>query len=231
MKVGVLIPAYNAGNTLGNVIERVPKSVSKIIVVDDGSSDDTYEVAKRYKGVIVLQHKQNKGYGAAQKTLFREGLKQKLDIMVILVSDKQSYPEEMDRLINPILDKKADVVLGSRALGNMKEGRMPFYKRIGNGLLTFIENIGFGTGISSFHDAYKAITKEALQKINFENFTDGYLFDTYFLVSTHKKNLRFIEVPVTTYYADGIKSGVNSLKYGLAILSLIVRYKLGYQKF
>src|SRR3989344_5114327 len=202
MNIGVLIPAYNAGKTLANVIQRIPKRVSTIIVVDDGSSDNTYEVAKSFKKVITVRHEKNGGYGAAQKTLFREALK-----------------------------RKAEVVLGSRVLGNMKRGKMPLYKRVGNKLLTRIENMGFSTNISSFHDAYKAVTREALQRIDFESFTDGYLFDTYFLVSVARKKMRFAEVPVTTYYEKGVKSGVNSLKYGLDIIWLIILYRLGYKNF
>ena len=231
MNIGVLIPAYNAGKTLANVIQRIPKRVSTIIVVDDGSSDNTYEVAKSFKKVITVRHEKNGGYGAAQKTLFREALKRKVDVMVVLVSDKQSYPEEMVRLITPIEERKAEVVLGSRVLGNMKKGKMPLYKRVGNKLLTRIENMGFSTNISSFHDAYKAVTREALQRIDFESFTDGYLFDTYFLVSVARKKMRFAEVPVTTYYEKGVKSGVNSLKYGLDIIWLIILYRLGYKNF
>ncbi|MBS3054162.1 MAG: glycosyltransferase family 2 protein [Candidatus Aenigmarchaeota archaeon] len=231
MNIGVLIPAYNAGKTLANVIQRIPKRVSTIIVVDDGSSDNTYEVAKSFKKVITVRHEKNGGYGAAQKTLFREALKRKVDVMVVLVSDKQSYPEEMVRLITPIEERKAEVVLGSRVLGNMKRGKMPLYKRVGNKLLTRIENMGFSTNISSFHDAYKAVTREALQRIDFESFTDGYLFDTYFLVSVARKKMRFAEVPVTTYYEKGVKSGVNSLKYGLDIIWLIILYRLGYKNF
>src|SRR3989338_379328 len=231
MNIGVLIPAYNAGKTLANVIQRIPKRVSTIIVVDDGSSDNTYEVAKSFKKVITVRHEKNGGYGAAQKTLFREALKRKVDVMVVLVSDKQSYPEEMVRLITPIEERKAEVFLGSRVLGNMKRGKMPLYKRVGNTLLTRIENMGFSTNISSFHDAYKAVTREALQSIDFESFTDGYLFDTYFLVSVARKKMRFAEVPVTTYYEKGVKSGVNSLKYGLDIIWLIILYRLGYKNF
>ena len=231
MNIGVLIPAYNAGKTLANVIQRIRKRVSTIIVVDDGSSDNTYEVAKSFKKVITVRHEKNGGYGAAQKTLFREALKRKVDVMVVLVSDKQSYPEEMVRLITPIEERKAEVVLGSRVLGNMKRGKMPLYKRVGNKLLTRIENMGFSTNISSFHDAYKAVTREALQRIDFESFTDGYLFDTYFLVSVARKKMRFAEVPVTTYYEKGVKSGVNSLKYGLDIIWLIILYRLGYKNF
>lgn len=227
MKVCIVIPAYNAGNTLEQVFSRIPKGdYHRIIVVDDGSSDNTVEVARRYD-VELIQHEYNRGYGGAQKSGYKRVLELNADVAVLLHADAQYAPEEMSSLIQAAVDKKADVVLGSRVLGGqMIDGGMPLIRYIGNRLLTMIENIAFGTKISEFHTGYRVYTLRALKILNFEDYTDDFHFDSEILLEAKEKGLRITEVPISTTYA-GEKSYLNPITYGMQVLLLIVRYRLG----
>src|SRR3989338_4828933 len=164
MKTVALIPAYNAGKTIEQVVKRIPKdAINQIIIVNDGSKDNTADVLsnlkKEYKNLKILIHEKNMGYGAAQKTLYKESLKTNADYIIILHADKQHYPEEIPSLITPLIEKKADVIMGSRTLmiKKLKDRQgMPLYKYIGSKFLTFLENIKFGTKLSTFHSGYRA---------------------------------------------------------------------------
>lgn len=223
-KVIAVIPAYNAEKTIKNVIQRIPqKLVNEIIVVDDGSKDRTYDVAIS-TGVKVIRHETNKGYGGAQKTGFKEALKDGATIIVLLHADGQHAPEEIPILLKSLTNKEVDVVLGSRALGKgMLKGKMPFYKFIGNRILTFVENMAFGTHISEFHTGYRAYKQNVLNQLNFENYTNDYHFDSEILLDVHEKKFKIEEVPISTHYGDE-KSYVNSFTYGMNIIFLILRH-------
>ena len=155
-KIIVVMPAYDVGKKVETVFKRVPESIlkkiSKFIVVNDGSTDNTANIlkllSKSYK-IKVISHNPNKGYGAAQKSGLKEALRMKADIVVLLHSDGQHAPEVMDNLLYPIEKNQADVVQGSRILGGkaLKEG-MPMYKYFGNRILTFIENLSYGMNMA-----------------------------------------------------------------------------------
>ncbi|MBC8274118.1 MAG: glycosyltransferase family 2 protein [Chloroflexi bacterium] len=227
MKICIVIPAYNAGNTLGQVFSRIPRGdYHRIIVVDDGSLDNTAEVARKHE-VELIQHEQNRGYGGAQKTGFKRALELGADIMVLLHADAQYAPEEMPKLIEAAVDQNADIVLGSRALGGqMIKGGMPLIRYIGNRLLTKIENMVLGTSISEFHTGYRVYTANALKSLDFEDYTDQFHFDSEVLFDAKKKGLKIVEVPIGTTYA-GEKSYLNPVTYGAQVLLLTLRYKLG----
>ncbi len=227
MKVCIVIPAYNAEDTLEQVFSRIPKEeYHRIIVVDDGSSDNTVEIARRHD-VELIRHEYNRGYGGAQKSGYKRVLELGADVAVLLHADAQYAPEEMLSLIKASVDHKADVVLGSRVLGGrMIDGGMPLIRYIGNRLLTKIENLAFGTRISEFHTGYRVYTSRALEILNFEDYTDDYHFDSEILVEAKEKGLKITEVPISTTYA-GEKSYLNPITYGIQILLLIIRYKLG----
>jgi len=226
LKVCIVIPAYNAETTLEQVFSRIPDGeYHRIIVVDDGSTDHTADIARKH-GVELLRHEYNRGYGAAQKTGYRRALELGADLTVLLHADAQYAPEEMPSLIKAAVDQDADIVLGSRVLGGeMLEGGMPLIRYIGNRLLTKIENLTLGTDISEFHTGYRVYTSRALKALNFEDYTDNFHFDSEILIEAKEKGFRIVEVPISTRYA-GERSYLNPVTYGIQVLLLILRYKL-----
>jgi glycosyltransferase involved in cell wall biosynthesis len=227
LKICIVIPAYNAERTLGQVFSRIPQGVyHSIIVVDDGSLDDTSEVARKHE-VELIRHERNRGYGGAQKTGYKKALELGADIAVLLHADAQYAPEEMPELIEAVVEQDADIVLGSRALGGeMIKGGMPFIRYVGNRLLTKIENLALGTDISEFHTGYRVYTANALKSLNLEGYTDQFHFDSEILFDAKEKGLKIVEIPIGTTYA-GEKSHLNPITYGIQVLLLILRYRLG----
>lgn len=229
MKTLVGIPAYNAELRIEETIERVLKQkVDGLVVVNDGSKDNTAQIldkiAKKHSKVHIITQ-ENKGYGGAHKTLLNYFKHSDFDYFVILHADGQHSPEEMVPMVAE-LEKGADVVLGSRALGDMIGGGMPYHKWFGNRVLTFIENLFFNTHISSFHCGYKACNKNAVNILDFQTMTSDFHFDSEFLVRTAKSKLKLVEVPITTiYFNDGV-SNVKIIKYTYSILEFIFKYQL-----
>ena len=231
----VVMPAYNAESKINGVINRIPRIYDKFIVVDDKSTDDTLQVLKKIKpkmkNMILLLHKKNKGYGGAQKTLFKEALKSNVDYAVLLHDDGQYDPKEMTNLLNVAIENNADIVLGSRILGGkMKEGGVPFYKQIGNKFLTALENIAFGTKITEFHTGYRVYSRQALRKIKWDKLTNKYYFDSEVILEILRNKLKIIEVPISVNYRENI-TAANPFTYGLEILYLIIRHIIGRIKF
>lgn len=224
MKTIIVIPAYNAEKTIESVFKRIPKnSYDKIIVVNDGSKDRTSEIVKKYN-VKLVEHKKNRGYGGAQKTGFKEALKDGADIIALIHADGQYSPEDLPKIKKPIEIGNADVVLGSRALhGKMLEGGMPLTRFIGNRFLTFIENLVLRTNISEFHTGYRIYSRKALESIRFDLNSDKYEFDSEILIQCKLKNLKIKEIPSPTRYAEEI-SYLNPWTYGLKIFKVLVNY-------
>ena len=235
MKIVIVMPAYNAGKTIVSVFKRIPQDfyakVFKIIVVNDGSKDDTLKIIKRlkkkYSKILLLNHAVNRGYGAAQKTGFNKAVALDADISVLLHSDGQYAPELLEKMVKPIADGKADVVMGSRFLGGgALKGGMPFYKYLGNRLLTKIENIAYKMNISEFHTGYMLYSKKALKTINFDRLSDTFHFDGEMVMMAGKKGLRIFEIGIPTRYAEE-KSHLKPIKYGFDVLKIIVKEKMG----
>lgn len=231
-KIVVIMPAYNAEKTIGDVFKRVPKDAYKrifeFIVINDGSEDDTENVVKnlkkKYKKIKLVNHEHNKGYGRAQKTGYREALKDGADIAVLLHSDGQYAPELLLEMIKPIEEGEADIVGGSRMLGGKAlEGNMPLVRYYGNIFLTKLENFVFRMNLTSYHDGYKAYSRKALEEIPFEKYSNDFYFDSEMLVGAKRKNLKIVEIPIPTRYA-GEKSYLNPIKYGFGVLGVIFKY-------
>lgn len=226
-RVLVGIPAYNAEVRVEETIRKtLREGVSGVLVVDDGSTDRTSEILDRLAAEepsVIVIHQRNRGYGGAHKTILAGFERSDADALVVLHGDGQHAPEEMGRLIEA-LRAGADVVLGSRALGNMLQGGMPLYKYVGNRVLTFLENLVFGTRISSFHCGFKACNRVAARAVPYDVMTDGFHFDGQFLVATCERGLKLAQVPVTTiYYPDGV-SHLRPMGYLADIAEFIVSY-------
>jgi glycosyltransferase involved in cell wall biosynthesis len=177
-KIVVVMPAYNAAKTLRITYADLPPAlVDQVILVDDGSSDDTVKIAREL-GLELFVHNRNYGYGANQKTCYREALKAGAEIIVMVHPDYQYDPKLLPRVIEPIERDEADVVLGSRLMeGNPMRQGMPWWKYVSNRFLTFLENRVFGLQLSEYHTGYRAYRRAALEAVNLETNSDNFLFD------------------------------------------------------
>jgi glycosyltransferase involved in cell wall biosynthesis len=228
-RVVVVMPAFNAARTLEMTYQELPHDrVSLVILVDDGSSDQTIEIARRLN-LRIFMHKQNYGYGANQKTCYTEALKAKADIIVMVHPDYQYDPTLLPELIRPIEEGKADVVLGSRLMGKspMSQG-MPWWKYVSNRFLTALENWVFGLKLSEYHTGYRAYKSTVLESVNLMMNSDKFVFDQEIIAQMVNGGFRIDEVPVPTRYFREASSAsfVNSCIYGLSILVVLVRYGL-----
>jgi glycosyltransferase involved in cell wall biosynthesis len=228
-KVIVVMPAYNAAKTLRITYDAIPMdNVDHVILVDDGSRDETLDIAKELK-LEVFVHARNFGYGANQKTCYTEALKAGADIVVMLHPDYQYDPTLLPNVIAPIKRGEADVVLGSRLLqGHVVAQGMPWWKFLGNRFLTWVENKILGLHLSEYHTGYRAYGRCVLEEIPFLLNSDNFVFDQEIIVQATHLGFRIDEVPVPTrYFSEASSAGFfASLNYGISILFLLSRYLL-----
>ena len=226
----VVMPAYNAARTLCETWEAIPAGAAdEILLVDDGSSDDTLEVARRLPiHTISLPH--NVGYGGNQKVCYLEALRLDADVVVMLHPDGQYDPVLLPRLVAPIADKEADLVLGSRMLepGEARKGGMPLYRFVANKALTKIENFALARNFSELHTGYRAYSRQFLETIPFLRNSDDFVFDTQLIAQAIAFDQRVVEVPIhTRYHADASSTSMRAnLVYGAATLGTMVQWKL-----
>jgi glycosyltransferase involved in cell wall biosynthesis len=228
-KIVVVMPAYNAAQTLERTWSDLPHHViDRVILVDDHSSDETIRVAREL-GLKLFAHDRNYGYGANQKTCYAEALRADAGIIVMVHPDYQYDPSLLPEIVRPIEEGRADVVLGSRLMGEspVKQG-MPWWKYIANRFLTKLENVVFGLRLSEYHTGYRAYNAEALKAVNFSMNSDGFIFDQEVMAQFVALGLRIAEVPVPTRYFPQASSAsfVQSSIYGLRILTVVTRYWL-----
>ncbi|OGP22300.1 MAG: glycosyl transferase family 2 [Deltaproteobacteria bacterium GWA2_57_13] len=228
-KVVVVMPAYNAAKTLRITYNAIPKEeVDHVILVDDGSTDETLKIANELK-LEVFVHTRNFGYGANQKTCYTEALKAGADIVVMLHPDYQYDPTLLPTLVAPMASSEADVVLGSRFLqGDVLQQGMPWWKYLGNRFLTWVENLVLGLDLSEYHTGYRAYSRSVLEKVPFLLNSDKFVFDQEMLVQAVHMGFGIKEVPVPTkYFPEASSAGfIASTIYGLSILLLLGRYLL-----
>ena len=234
--IGILVVAYNAAETLHDTLDRIPTEfrprISEIIVMDDASRDETFEVGAEWARThpalrtTVLRHTKNLGYGGNQKAGYKLAIERGLDIVVLLHADGQYAPEYLPQMVAPLARGEADAVFGSRMLddGGARRGGMPMYKLLGNRILTTIENRILGTNLSEFHSGYRAYSVKALCEIPFEYNSDAFDFDTQIIVQLAHGEKRIVEIPIPTFYGDEI-CYVNGLKYAVDVVKDVWTYK------
>jgi SAM-dependent methyltransferase len=235
LRVGVLVVAYNAATTLAQTLDRLPQSfvetVDHILVCDDASADDTYQVGLTYQSgsplpITVVKHPENLGYGGNQKAGYHWAIKHGLDVVVLLHGDGQYAPEVIETIVDPLLRGDADAVFGSRMLekGQARAGGMPLYKYVGNKILTTTQNKLTGLGLSEWHSGYRAYRVDALTDIELDSYSNDFDFDTEIILGLHGAGKRIVEVPIPTYYGDEI-CYVNGMKYARDVTSDVLWFK------
>ena len=213
----VCIPAYNEEKLIRNTVQKCLKYAEKIIVCDDGSVDSTSEEAKK-GGATIIRHEKNMGKGAALKTLFKSARDANADVMVTIDGDGQFLPEEIEKMMKPILEDKADVVIGYR-FDNSTE--MPAYRKIGNKFLDKITNIASELSFRDTQSGFRAYSKKAIKVIHFVN--DGFSADSEILIDASRKNLRISEEKVTVIYDTGEKtSTLNPVSHSAGVIASLV---------
>jgi glycosyltransferase involved in cell wall biosynthesis len=228
-RVVVVMPAYNAARTLEATYRGLAMDVvDEVILVDDVSHDETVDIAERL-GLKVVVHLQNRGYGGNQKTCYLEALRSGADVVVMVHPDNQYDSTLVPQMIQPILDGRADIVLGSRFLsGTALSGGMPWWKFIANRCLTVAENLVFDQNLSEYHTGFRAYSRRLLETVPFLLNSDDFVFDQEIMVQALCFGFRVGEVPVPTRYFPEASS-VNfrrSVEYGLDVLWLLWRYQL-----
>jgi glycosyltransferase involved in cell wall biosynthesis len=228
-KVIVVMPAYNAAKTLEKTLDDIPKDfIDDIILTDDASQDDTVRIAERL-GLRVFVHEANKGYGANQKTCYKEALKIGGDIMIMVHPDHQYDPTVIPHLIDPLLKEECDAVFGSRMLGGRPlEGGMPKWKYLANIFLTAVENATFYMYLTEYHSGLRAYSRKYLETVKFELNSDDFVFDSEIIAQGVIHNMRIREIPIQTrYFAEASQIGLGrSIVYGISILKTLIKYKL-----
>ena len=240
MKIGILIVAYNAQETLTKVLDRIPsdfvKQIDAILVCDDASTDDTHKVGLSYQiksqlPLTIVRHEINLGYGGNQKTGYQWALEKNLDLVVLLHGDGQYAPEYLPQMVEPIVSGRADVVFGSRMItqGGARQGGMPLYKFVGNKILTTLQNRLAKVSLTEWHSGYRAYSVASLRKINFLKNSDYFDFDSQIILQMIGARQRIVEIEIPTFYGDEI-SRVNGIKYGIKILIHTLKFRLSSNK-
>jgi len=224
----IFIPAYEAARTLEGVVRRIPDSVyqrvAEILIQDDASQDSTFCVASRLaeelSKVKVVRNSENLGYGSTKKKAYKYALDHEFDIVAMVHGDGQHAPEYLPKLLEPLYRGAADIVLGSRILGNALRGGMPIYKWLGNRLLTSVANLGLSINLTDYHTGYRAYTARALTIIDVGTCCDGHEISFEIICRAVKAHLTVAEVPVPTHYgADSRSISLStSVRYGLYVV-------------
>jgi glycosyltransferase involved in cell wall biosynthesis len=230
-KVVVVMPAYNAAQTLCKTYDEVmaQEIVDLVIVVDDASHDETSAIAAKLPHTVVHTHANNLGYGANQKTCYKLAMENKADIIIMVHPDYQYTPQLIPAMASMIGNGLYHCVLGSRILGGYAlKGEMPLWKYISNRFLTLAENIMTGAKLSEYHTGYRAFSRELIAKLPLEQNSDDFVFDNQMLVQILWCGYQIAEVSCPTKYFREASS-INfrrSIKYGFGCLGTALLYRL-----
>lgn len=229
MKLAIVIPAFNEAAVIADVIKKLPRKIKGIdeivpIIVDDGSSDTTYEIAKT-NTKNVIRHVVNLGVGAATSTGFAAAKKLKVDIIVTLDADGQHNPDDVQRLIKPILDDSADVVIGTRMLD--PKG-MPPVKIFGNWMMNLLTFLVFHKWSSDSQSGMKAFGKKAIRKMRFHSI--GYEICSEMIGEIKRNRLKLVEIPIEVIYTDYSKATGQNWLNAINILTKMISIKIAGKK-
>ena len=226
-KIAVVVPAYNEEQLIEKTVNTIPEFVDKIIVVDDASTDKTYDeiislIDKNNDRIITIRHEENKGVGGAIKTGYFKSLELDIDITVVMAGDGQMDPNELQKLLDPIVEGKADYTKGNR-LEHAEKLQMPRIRRIGNSVLTLLTKIASGYwGVIDPQNGYTAISKKALKEMEFDNIFDGYGCPNDFLIELNIRNMRVKDVKMSPVYGEE-KSNIKIGRFSFRLSWLLLR--------
>jgi glycosyltransferase involved in cell wall biosynthesis len=233
-KIVVVMPAYNAANTLKVTYDEIPfEIVDEVILVDDASKDETVRVARELGIKHIIRHEKNSGYGGNQKSCYNKALELNADVVIMLHPDYQYTPKLIYAMASIIANDLYGVVMGSRILGRGAiKGGMPIYKYIANRFLTFTQNLLMNQKLSEYHTGYRAFSKEVLQKINYNRNSNDFVFDNEMIAQIFYAGFEVAEITCPTKYFPEASS-INfkrSMEYGFGVLGVSIGYffqKLG----
>ena len=229
-KVVVVLPAYNAALTLEKTISEIPMDVvDELVLVDDNSTDNSIEVAYNLGIKHIVQHTKNRGYGGNQKSCYDKALELNADIIIMLHPDYQYTPKLLLAMVSVIGNDLYKVVFGSRILGKgALTGGMPLYKYVANRFLTLFQNTMMNQKLSEYHTGYRAYHKDVLQKINYHQNSDDFIFDNEMVAQIFYNGFEIAEITCPTkYFKEASSINLNrSITYGLGVLKVSVLYFL-----
>ena len=218
MKITIGLPAYNEEKNIASVITKLKKITDSIIVCDDGSSDMTSEISKNL-GAVVISHKKNMGYGAALRTIFQKSVELDSDILVTFDADGQHRVEDINKILQPLENNEADVVIGSRFLDN--ESKIPNYRKIGIKVITKVTNASLKKKLTDSQSGFRAYNKQALTQISPSEMGMG--ISTEILIKASSKGLRIAEIPITVLYHDDTSTH-NPVSHGTSVLVSTIKF-------
>ena len=219
MKVTIGIPAFNEEKNIAKIIVKLKKIYDEIIVCNDGSTDLTGEIAENL-GVIVINHKQNLGYGAGINSIIKKSKEIDTDILVTFDADGQHKVEDVKKVIEPIKNGDADLVIGSRFLSKTKE-KIPEYRKIGINIITKVTNAGLKKKITDSQSGFRAYSKDLISKLDISDMGMG--ISTEILIKTNSLGFRITEIPITILY-EGKTSTQNPISHGTSVLFSTIKY-------
>ena len=221
MKVTIGIPAFNEEKNIAKIIVKLKKIYDEIIVCNDGSADLTGEIAENL-GAIVINHKQNLGYGAGINSIIKKAKEIDTDILVTFDADGQHRVEDVKKVIEPITNGSADLVIGSRFLDKGKE-EIPGYRKIGIDIITKVTNSGLKEKITDSQSGFRAYSKQLITKLDTTYMETGMGISTEILIKTSSLNFKITEVPITVIY-EGDTSTHNPISHGTSVLFSTIKY-------
>ena len=218
MKITIGIPAYNEEKNIASIITKLKNITDSIIVCDDGSSDMTSEISKNL-GAIVISHKKNMGYGAAIRTIFQKSVELDSDILVTFDADGQHRIDDVSKILQPLENNEADIVIGSRFLDN--ESKVPNYRKIGIKVITQVTNASLKKKLTDSQSGFRAYNKQALTQISPSEMGMG--ISTEILIKASNKGLRIAEIPITILYHDDASTH-NPVSHGTSVLVSTIKF-------
>ena len=230
LNIAVTIPCFNEEQFIGDTVSRAKAYADSVIVIDDGSTDNTAEVA-RAAGAQVIKHEINKGYGESIKSCFKAAKANDADIVITLDGDGQHNPDEIPKLLTPILDRKADLVIGSRFLqSNLNETQpvpdefkqMPKYRKFGIDVITFLYNFGSKVRVSDAVSGFRAYTRRVFDNLSFTE--DGMSISVEIMIKSRRQGFKVKEVPISCVYHSQ-SSTLNPATMGIGLALSVIRLR------
>ncbi|MFH1045768.1 MAG: glycosyltransferase family 2 protein [Candidatus Omnitrophota bacterium] len=228
-KIGVVIPAYNEENLIAKVIATIPRFVDTIIVVDDKSRDNTLAVAKMHQQqlkdkLVIVEHRRNQGVGAAIISGYKKAIELGLDVVTVMAGDAQMDPADLESIVLPVAQGKADYAKGNRLFTGKAWQIIPKHRYLGNAFLSLLTKIASGYWhVSDSQSGYTAINLASLRKLDLESVYKRYGFPNDLLVKLNVSNCRVLDVPVKPVYNIGEQSKIRLWKVIPTLSVLLIR--------